>query len=158
MSVDEKIARLIADIESTLSSVQDPVERAQAMTEALTAVGELNVRLRDLRRDTIVELNTEHGMGYKTIAAALGISEGRVAQIVKDWRTAPRPGKIEVDARVEASAFRTQGMSDEDLVFRMVPRILLQRGSQALTAKDIAAILDVKPSLVSPVLKQHKAR
>jgi hypothetical protein len=66
----------------------DPVRRGRRATELLTIYQQRAAELARLRKTAIEEAHHDRGMSYTEIAAALGITKGRVTQI---RNTAPRP-------------------------------------------------------------------
>lgn len=59
----------------------DPIRRGRRATELLTLYQQRSAELARLRRAAIEEARSERGMNYAQIAAALGITKGRVTQI-----------------------------------------------------------------------------
>ncbi|MFI6030437.1 hypothetical protein [Amycolatopsis magusensis] len=59
----------------------NPVRRGQRATELLTVYQQRATELARLRKAAIEEAHREHGMSYTEIAAALGITKGRITQI-----------------------------------------------------------------------------
>lgn len=72
---------LFGQVGAALATVEDPVERARAVLEALDAVPDLQAELRRLRQDAVIEMRRT--MSIAETAAALDISVPRVSQIVK---------------------------------------------------------------------------
>src|SRR5699024_3360814 len=72
---------------------QDPdsLRRGQRATELLTLYQQRATELARLRRAAIEETHRERGMSYTEIAAALGITKGRITQI---RGTAPGPERV----------------------------------------------------------------
>jgi len=66
----------------------DPVRRGRRATDLLTVYQQRAAELARVRRAAIEEAHRERGMSYTEIAAALGITKGRITQI---RNTAPRP-------------------------------------------------------------------
>lgn len=59
----------------------DPIRRGRRATELLTIYQQRSTELARLRRAAIEEARTERDMNYAQIAAALGITKGRITQI-----------------------------------------------------------------------------
>lgn len=59
----------------------DPIRRGRRATELLTIYQQRSTELARLRRAAIEEARTEQDLNYAEIAAALGISKGRITQI-----------------------------------------------------------------------------
>ena len=59
----------------------DPIRRGRRATELLTIYQQRSTELARLRRAAIEEARTDRDMNYAQIAAALGITKGRVTQI-----------------------------------------------------------------------------
>ncbi len=75
---------LVVATEDDFESVRrdsDPVRRGRRATELLTIYQQRAAELARLRRAAIEEAHREHGMSYTEIAAALGITKGRITQI-----------------------------------------------------------------------------
>ncbi|MHA6631846.1 sigma factor-like helix-turn-helix DNA-binding protein [Pseudonocardia sichuanensis] len=62
-------------------SEPDPVRRGQRATELMTVYQQRATELARLRREAIEQAHHDHDMTYTEIAAALGITKGRVTQI-----------------------------------------------------------------------------
>lgn len=69
----------------------DSLRRGQRATELLTTYQQRATELARLRRAAIEETHRERGMSYTEIAAALGITKGRITQI---RGTAPGPERV----------------------------------------------------------------
>lgn len=76
MSDSEKFASVRREL--------DPIRRGRLATELLTVYQQRAAELARLRRDAIEQAHGERGMSYTEIAAALGITKGRVTQIRTD--------------------------------------------------------------------------
>lgn len=66
----------------------DPIRRGRRATELLTLYQQRATELARLRREAIEQARSERNMSYTEIAAALGITKGRITQIRSG---APRP-------------------------------------------------------------------
>lgn len=69
----------------------DPIRRGRRATDLLTFYQQRATELARLRRAAIEQAHREQGMSYTEIAAALGITKGRVTQIRS---TAPGPERV----------------------------------------------------------------
>lgn len=156
MLTPEDVTDALTAVADTVAKVDDPVLQAQLSTAALKTVVDVNARLRDMRRDAVLTLVFDRGMRQTDVARLLGVSVGRITQIVKDWRADPRPGKIEVDARLDAAAMKSDGATDEQIAAALIPKILDQRSPAVFPAARLAQILDVKPSIVTSVIRDMK--
>lgn len=135
-----------------IAEVKDPVERARDATWLLTVLVDANAEASEIRARAAVEM-AKQGMSYQDIANQLSISRGRAQQLVKQFRAGKRPGVLEVMARTQAAELRAKGAEEEDLVFKIVPRLRRHQGGWNLTAQNIAAFLEVPVGTVKPVLK-----
>ncbi|WP_199441711.1 helix-turn-helix domain-containing protein [Umezawaea beigongshangensis] len=72
----------------SVRSDPDPIKRGQRASELITIYQQRSVELARLRKAAIEEARRSSNMSYTEIAAALGITKGRVTQIRS---TAPRP-------------------------------------------------------------------
>jgi DNA-directed RNA polymerase specialized sigma24 family protein len=91
-------AQKVFDSLDQVEAIEDPVERAVAISEVLTDHNERAPRLRDLRRQAVLAMRAE-GMSYRKIASRLKVSLGAVQNIERGhagaWGTKPRtkPGE-----------------------------------------------------------------
>ncbi|GAB2331761.1 GIY-YIG nuclease family protein [Streptomyces variabilis] len=77
-------ARGLVEAIEAFAAIEDPMERAAAVSEVLTRWQELPSRLREIRQTTVRELRDEHGMKWAEIAQLLGgISAARAQQIAQ---------------------------------------------------------------------------
>ncbi|MFF8679518.1 helix-turn-helix domain-containing protein [Streptomyces sp. NPDC015237] len=81
----EEVRRVLEAIDAVTEG-EPPGARAKRLTELLKSVGE---KVRKERRDAVLEL-VERGLSYRQIAEEIGVSFGRVRQIIAD-----DPGKAE---------------------------------------------------------------
>lgn len=70
-----------ADDIDAIRSDPDPIRRAQRAAALMTHYQQLAATLADIRRDAIVAAHDERAMTYTDIAAALGLTKGRITQI-----------------------------------------------------------------------------
>lgn len=86
-------ARQVIDALRHLEEIGDPVQRAVAISQVLKDYDERAPKLRDLRRETVLQLRAEK-VSYRKIAAMLGVSLGTVQNIERGhgsaWGTKPR--------------------------------------------------------------------
>ena len=90
----------------------------------------------------------ESGMGYGAIAAELGITKGRVQQLLDSGIKTRRMGKVEVTASTEAAALRRRGASDDEVVEVVIPKLMEIRSAERYEPQDIAGMLNVPVSVV----------
>ncbi|MEV6344105.1 hypothetical protein [Actinoplanes sp. NPDC051851] len=64
-----------------VEQIQDPTERAIEVGKRMAAIPEFHARLKQIRRDAVVQMKDEHGMSFGEIATALGLHRGRAQQI-----------------------------------------------------------------------------
>jgi DNA-directed RNA polymerase specialized sigma24 family protein len=89
-------ARKVFDALANVEAIDDPVERAAAISEVLADQEERAPRLRELRRKAVLTMRAE-GVSYRKIAARLKVSLGTVQSIERGhagaWGTKPRTKK-----------------------------------------------------------------
>jgi ribosome-binding protein aMBF1 (putative translation factor) len=68
----------------------ESIERAQALTEALNAVPELQRWLREQRQHVVRTLHERDGMSYTDMAPHLGVKPERVSGIARGHSRTPR--------------------------------------------------------------------
>jgi hypothetical protein len=76
--VDSRLIRLLGD----LQGITDRRDRAKALSDVLGGVPEFQKALRHLRQDLLTELHDEDGLSYGEIAKVVGVSRGRVKQVI----------------------------------------------------------------------------
>ena len=94
MAEDEtEEARGVSDALKRVEEIDDPVQRAVAISEVLRDYEKRAPKLRDLRREAVLAMRAE-GVSYRKIAAKLGVSLGTVQNIERGhgsaWGTKPR--------------------------------------------------------------------
>lgn len=86
-------ARKVFDALANVEAIDDPVERAAAISEVLADQEERAPRLRELRRKAVLTMRAE-GVSYRKIAARLKVSLGTVQSIERGhagaWGTKSR--------------------------------------------------------------------
>ena len=86
-------ARRVSDALDHVEGIDDPVERAVAISEVLKDYETRAPKLRDLRREAVLAMRAE-GTSYRKIAAKLGVSLGTVQNIERGhgsgWGTKSR--------------------------------------------------------------------
>lgn len=86
-------ARQVFRALSEVEAITDPVERAVAISEVLSDHDKRAPRLRELRRQAVLQMRAE-GTSYRKIAARLKVSLGTVQNIERGhagaWGTKPR--------------------------------------------------------------------
>ncbi|WP_301126795.1 helix-turn-helix domain-containing protein [Streptomyces cacaoi] len=91
-------ARKVLDALSKLEEIADPVERAVAISEVLSDYDKRSPRLKDLRREAVLQMRAD-GVSYRKIAARLKISLGAVQNIERGhagaWGTKSRAKRSE---------------------------------------------------------------
>lgn len=80
MEDQAKEVQRVLDVIDMLTEGEPPEARARRLTELLKSVAE---KVRRERRVAVLEMQAQ-GMTYRQIAAGLGISFGRVRQIIAD--------------------------------------------------------------------------
>ncbi|MEV0090428.1 sigma factor-like helix-turn-helix DNA-binding protein [Streptomyces sp. NPDC050738] len=81
---DEEVRRVLDTIDG-LGASGDAEERALRLTELLDEWPGAHAKVREMRKKAIAELHDEgHGLSYREIGVLLGISFGRVRQILAD--------------------------------------------------------------------------
>jgi DNA-directed RNA polymerase specialized sigma24 family protein len=86
-------ARKVFDALTEVEAIEDPVERAAAISEVLADHEKRAPHLRNLRREVVLAMRAE-GVSYRKIAARLKVSLGTVQSIERGhagaWGTKPR--------------------------------------------------------------------
>ncbi|MFC7880464.1 hypothetical protein ACFUVV_01050 [Streptomyces sp. NPDC057376] len=82
----EEVRRVLEAIDAVTEG-EPPEARAKRLTELLKSVGE---KVRKERRDAVLEM-VERGMSYRQIGDQIGVSFGRVRQIIADDPDKPAP-------------------------------------------------------------------
>ncbi|MFF7553599.1 sigma factor-like helix-turn-helix DNA-binding protein [Streptomyces olivaceus] len=75
----EEVRRVLEAIDAVTEG-EPPEARAKRLTELLKSVGE---KVRKERRDAVLEM-VDRGLTYRQIADQIGVSFGRVRQIIAD--------------------------------------------------------------------------
>jgi DNA-binding NarL/FixJ family response regulator len=83
--LDPEVQRVLDEITS-LGTEGDPVVRAKRLGELLDRWPDAHAKVREMRQQAVQELSTA-GQSYRAIGEQLGISFGRVRQII-DGETA----------------------------------------------------------------------
>ena len=86
---DEEVQRVLDAIDALGEG--DAADRAQRLTQLLDQWPDTHARVREMRQQAVAELH-EGGLSYRKIGELLGISFGRVRQIVEGV-TNPRTQK-----------------------------------------------------------------
>jgi DNA-directed RNA polymerase specialized sigma24 family protein len=97
---DEEVQRVLDSIDA-LGTDGDAAERAKRLTALLDGWPDTHARVRALRQQAVQELHRS-GMSYRKIGELLGVSFGRVRQII-DGETAG-PAKRKRAAAEDSSA------------------------------------------------------
>lgn len=86
-------AQRVFDALANVEAIDDPIERAAAISEVLADQEKRAKRLRDLRREAVLKMRAD-GVPYRQIAARLKVSLGTVQSIERGhagaWGTKPR--------------------------------------------------------------------
>ncbi|MGP3752185.1 sigma factor-like helix-turn-helix DNA-binding protein [Streptomyces sp. IBSNAI001] len=86
-------AQKVIDALQQLEAIDDPVERAVAISEVLAHHEAHAPKLRELRREAVLSMRAD-GVSYRKIAARLKVSLGTVQNIERGhagaWGTKPR--------------------------------------------------------------------
>lgn len=149
--IRDEVAGLVQQIMDLASSPEEIVERLQAQTEVIDLLKNAFYHLGELRKIDTIEANTS-GYSYADLAAALGVTRGRIQQLVTGVGTPVRVGVIEAEMMVEAAKMRSQGAGDKEVVETLVPQLRKRKSADRFSLAQIAKMLDVKESLVRPVL------
>ncbi|WP_344326694.1 sigma factor-like helix-turn-helix DNA-binding protein [Streptomyces macrosporus] len=90
---DEEVRRVLDSIDA-LGSTGDAEERARRLTELLDQWPSTHAKVREMRQQAIAELyDSGNGLTYKEIGDMLGISFGRVRQIIAGETVSPKRRK-----------------------------------------------------------------
>lgn len=86
-------AQRVFDALSEVEAIEDPIARAVVISKVLADHDERAPRLRDLRREAVLQLRADK-VSYRKIAALLGVSLGTVQSIERGhagaWGTKAR--------------------------------------------------------------------
>lgn len=89
----EEEAQRVFDALDGLEAIADPTARARAISQVLSDQAKRNPRLKDLRREVVLDLRKQN-VSYRKIAAQLGVSLGTVQDIERghsgSWGNRPR--------------------------------------------------------------------
>jgi hypothetical protein len=137
-------------------AIEDPVVQAQETTKLLEQLRDAGSEARQVR---ITAVQTLHalGWGYQRIGDEIGVGKARAQQLVIEAKQVRRPGVIETQTRLAATEMRASGASDQEIAEKLIPAVRAYRGGDKVTAKAIAAMLDVPITVVKPILKQVDA-
>lgn len=92
---DEEVRRVLDSIDA-LGDTGEPQDRARRLTELLDQWPDTHKRVREMRQQALAELhNGGNGMSYREIGEMLGISFGRVRQIIAGETAGPAKRKKE---------------------------------------------------------------
>lgn len=92
----EEEAQRVLDALNAVEAMADPLARAKAISRLLKDQTDRNKRLKEYRRQVVLDLRGQN-VSYRKIAAALGISSGTVQDIERGYsgsgRNRPRKGE-----------------------------------------------------------------
>lgn len=88
---DEEVQRVLDSID-VLGEAESPTARAKRLTELLDAMPETQSKVREMRQQAVIEMR-DSGMTLRAIAAELGISFGRVRDIIEGVTNRRKPKK-----------------------------------------------------------------
>ncbi|MFD9633638.1 sigma-70 RNA polymerase sigma factor region 4 domain-containing protein [Streptomyces violascens] len=80
---------------ANLAGTTETIEQAKALTEALTAIPDLQKWLREQRQHIVRTLHERDGMSYTDMAPHLGVKPERVSGIARGHSRSPRKGAAE---------------------------------------------------------------
>lgn len=104
----------VSDEFEDVQSERDPLRQARRATELMAVYQQRGVELARLRREAIERAARDTGMSYSAVAAALGLSKGRVSQIRQSGPPAERAffgvGPITVAVPLRAMPGRDGGV------------------------------------------------
>lgn len=94
---DEEVRRVLDSIDA-LGDAGDAQDRARRLTELLDQWPDTHKRVREMRQHALAELHDGgNGLTYREIGELLGISFGRVRQIIAGETAGPAKRKKETD-------------------------------------------------------------
>lgn len=64
-----------------VEAIPDPAERAREIGRRMAAIPEWHARMRQLRRDAVIEMKDRQGKSFSEIGRELGLHRNRVQQI-----------------------------------------------------------------------------
>lgn len=95
--MNDRLTRLQKELEA----IPNPQDRAKAVTDVLRDLPELQEALRVVRQQDLARMHTDDGMSFGQLGALLGITRGRVKQIVDGQRVSGRYLKKATDEAAE---------------------------------------------------------
>lgn len=131
--------------------VDDEIERLRLQTGMIEMLREAGFALSEQRRQTAVSLNSS-GISYAKLADILGVSRGRIQQLITGVGAPKRSGVIETEMRVAAAQMRMSGASDIQVVESLVPKIRGYKSGSRITVPQIAQMLSVDENITRPVV------
>lgn len=92
--IEEEAQRVVEALDA-VEAMTDPLARARVISRVLKLQAERNKRLKEQRRQVVLELRSQN-VSYRKIAAALGVAAGTVQDIERGYsgsgRDRPRKG------------------------------------------------------------------
>lgn len=97
----EEEAQRVFDAMDGLEAIADPTARARAISQVLSDQAKRNPRLKDLRRQVVLDLRAQK-VPYRKIAEQLGVSLGTVQDIERghsgSWKARPKKDASAADS------------------------------------------------------------
>ncbi|MGW7198484.1 sigma factor-like helix-turn-helix DNA-binding protein [Streptomyces chryseus] len=85
---DEEVQRVLDSIDA-LGQGETPTDRAKRLTQLLDAMPDTQAKVREMRQEAVIAMQGE-GKSLRAIGAELGISFGRVRDIIEGVTKRPR--------------------------------------------------------------------
>lgn len=140
----------VTEILEEMEQFGEGLELLKLQTGLIDLFRSAGFELSEKRRETAVVLNN-NGFSYARLADTLGVSRGRIQQLITGVGAPKRSGVIETEMRVAAGQMRTAGATDTEIIDTLVPKIRGYKSGDRITTRQIAEMLSVDESAVRPV-------
>ena len=137
----------IRDYVSSGDSAEERLLRAQRMMQRIQ---DLEIDIKDFRRDAIISLHEDSHWTHQQIAEFAGITKGRVRQIIVQYDAPTRPGIMEHNIRIAAAASKeTDAHQRARHIYNAVKGI---KGIESLPRQQWAAYTDIPEDVWQEIL------
>lgn len=101
---DEPASDPLWKVVENIHQGQTPQERLQRAQDAMASIQALEIQIKEIRRQAVIALHETQHWSLQQIADLVGVSKGRIRQIVVDYDPPTRPGVMEHNIRIAAAA------------------------------------------------------
>jgi hypothetical protein len=91
------------DLFAYISTPENPETRLLRAQEIMKEIQEIEIVIKDLRRQSMLSLHKDDGWTFQQISELAGISHGRVTQIIRQYEPPSRPGLTEHHIKVSVA-------------------------------------------------------